>query len=171
MQERQMPKADFVTSIVLFIFSVTIIIMSIRMPLMEELGANPYSVPGIVPGFLGGILLFLSIILLVRSILKQGYQLNLHGKTIMAFVKDEASIRVLMTLFLSLIYGVGFLGNIPYVLATFLYVMAFIIIFEYRFDAPWQRRKKTIFFAGLQAVLVAGIVAAIFRYLFLVKLP
>jgi hypothetical protein len=57
------------------------------------------------------------------------------------------------------------------VLATFLYGLLFVLIFEYRFDKPFQGQGRTVFFAFVQAILVAGVVAAVFRYVFLVKLP
>ncbi len=171
MREQLMPKADFITSILLIIFSLAIVIISIRMPRMEELGANPYSAPGIVPGFLGIIIFMLSLTLCIKSFLKNGYKIDLHKKTIRAFFQDQATIRVLLTLLISIIYGVGLLGNIPYILATFLYVAAFIMFFEYRQDQPIHSQKKTVIFAILQAILVTASVAAVFRYLFLVNLP
>jgi len=171
MKESNMPKADFVTSLVLLTFSITVIVLSIRMPRMEEVGADPYSAPGIVPGFLGVIILFLSIILFVRSILNKGHHPEITWHNLTMFVKDEAILRVLLTIALSVIYGTILLGSIPYELATFLYSLLFVIIFEYRFDKPFQDQGKTVFFSFVQAILVAGVVAAVFRYLFLVKLP
>ena len=53
MQDRNMPKADFLASILLMAFGAWIIVQSYRMPRFEEFDANPFSVPGIVPGILG----------------------------------------------------------------------------------------------------------------------
>lgn len=171
MKEQNMLKADFVTSIVLFVFGTSILILSIKMPRMEELGANPYSVPGIVPGFLGVIITFLALLLFGRSVRQKGYHLGLTWTKVVAFFNDPSYRRVLLTILLGIIYGIGLLGKIPYVLATFLYVFAFVTMFEYQRDKSLQAQKKTVLFALLQAVLVAGIVAAVFRYLFLVDLP
>lgn len=171
MKDQLMPKADFITSLLLIIFSLSIVIISIRMPRMQELGANPYSAPGIVPGFLGSIIFILSVMLFIKSLLKNGHRLDFHAKTIRAFFRDQATIRVLVTLLISIIYGVGFLGNIPYTLATFVYVAAFIMLFEYRRDQPLYAQKKTVLFAIIQAIFVTASVAAVFRYLFLVNLP
>ena len=77
MQQKNMAKADFVTSIGLSLFGLAILIMSIQMPRYENLGVNPYSVPGVVPGLLGLILLILGLVLLIRSIMRKGYQLGL----------------------------------------------------------------------------------------------
>jgi putative tricarboxylic transport membrane protein len=76
-----------------------------------------------------------------------------------------------LTILLGAIYGIGLVGRIPYVVATVLYVFVFVTLFEYHYDQPFQSQKKTVFWALIQAVLVAGIVAAVFRYLFLVDLP
>lgn len=171
MREQLMPKADFITSILLMIFSLSVIIISIRMPRMQELGANPYSAPGIVPGFLGVIIFILSLALCIKAVLKNGYTIDLHQKTIRTFFQDQATIRVLVTLLISIIYGVGFLGNIPYILATFLYVAGFIMLFEYRRDQSFYAQKKTVMVAIIQAILVTASVAVVFRYLFLVNLP
>jgi len=171
MKEHNMPKADFVTSIVLFLFGTVICILSIKMPKMEELGANPYSVPGIVPGFLGVIIAFLALVLFWRSLHQGGYRLELTGEKWVAFFRDASYRRVLMTIMLGVIYGVGLLDRVPYALTTFLYVFAFVAMFEYQRDKPFQEQKKTVLWAGVQAGLTAGIVAAVFRYLFLVNLP
>ncbi len=167
MKESNMPKADFATSILLLVFSATIIILSIRMPSMEEVGANPYSAPGIVPSFLGTILFFLGIILLVRSIRKGGHQVNITRAKIRTFFKNESVIRILLTIFLSVIYAGGLLGNIPYILATFLYVMMFIMIFEYPFDRKLETQEKGFLFFFLQNLLLAGVIAFALRYLFM----
>ena len=171
MKEQQMPKADFVTSILLMIFSLSIFIISIRMPRMQELGANPYSAPGIVPGFLGVIIFFLSVTLFIKSVLKNGHKIDVHQKTVITFFQEQATLRVLLTLLISIFYGVGLLGNVPYILATFFYVTVFIILFEYRLDQAFHHQKKTLLFAIIQAMLVTASVAAVFRYLFLVNLP
>jgi len=49
MKPEDMNKADFFTSIFLFLLGLIVFIISIRMPTFRELGANPYSAPGIVP--------------------------------------------------------------------------------------------------------------------------
>ena len=171
MKETNMPKADFVTSLILSICSISIIVMSIRMPRMEEVGADPYSAPGIVPGFLGVIIFFLSMVLFVRSLIRGGHRPGINSENAAAFFKAPSVIRVLLTLLASVLYGAVLLGRSPYVLATFLYVLAFVLIFEYQREQPFQTQWKTLLFALLQALLTAGIVAAVFRYIFLVKLP
>jgi putative tricarboxylic transport membrane protein len=171
MQQKNMAKADFVTSIVLLLFGITILIMSIQMPRYEGLGVNPYSVPGIVPGLLGVILLILSLILLIRSIIRKGYHLGLSIEIVNQYFKDESTRNFLIALILSLVYGALLLTRIPYSLATALYILFFILIFEYRPKESMSSQKKTILYSLVEAISVSAGVTLVFRYLFLVDLP
>jgi len=171
MQQKNMPKADFVTSIVLLLFALAILIMSIQMPRYEGLGVNPYSVPGIVPGLLGVILLILSLVLLIRSIIRKGYQLGLNIEIVKQYFTDPSTRNFLFTLILSLVYGVLLLTRIPYLLATALYILFFILIFEYRPKENMSSQKKTILYSLVEAISVSAGITLIFRYLFLVNLP
>lgn len=171
MKESNLPKADFVTALILAVSSIAIVVSAYRMPRFEEVGAQPYDAPGLVPGLLGMILLILSFMLLMRSIRQKGYVLGVNPGSLATFFKDATVLRILITIGISMLYGMAFLGNLPYVLATGLYVLAFVIIFEYRRDQPMQTQWKILLFALLLAVLTAGAVAVVFRYLFLVNLP
>jgi len=171
MQQENMAKADFVTSIVLLLFGIAILIMAIHMPRYEGLGVNPYSVPGIVPGLLGVILLILSLVLLIRSIIRKGYHLGLSIGILKQYFKDESTRNFLIALILSLVYGVFLLTSIPYSLATGLYILFFILIFEYRPKENMSSQKKTIFYSLVEAISVSAGVTLVFRYLFLVDLP
>jgi hypothetical protein len=170
-QEKNMPKADFLTSIGLLIFGLTILILSLKMPRYEGLGVDPYSVPGIVTGILGIILSILSIILLIRSIQQKGYQLGLSMEIIKKNIMDDSTRRFLITLILCVAYGAFVLKRIPYVLATGLFVFIFVLIFEFRPKENIHSQKRTIFFSFLEAFFVSVGVTLVFRYLFLVDLP
>jgi putative tricarboxylic transport membrane protein len=171
MQEKNMPKADFITSIGLSIFGLAILIRSLQMPRFKGLGVNPYSVPGIVPGLLGFILMILGLILLIRSIRQRGYRLGVGGKVVKAFIADDSTKRFLLSLILCNVYAVFVLRRLPYPIATGLFVFVFIFIFEFR---RWERilsQKRTVLFALFEAICVSGAVTLVFRYLFLVDLP
>ena len=171
MQQKNMAKADFVTSIGLSSFGLAILILSIQMPRYEGLGVNPYSVPGVVPGLLGLILLILGLVLLIRSIMRKGYQLGLTIDIIKQYFKDESTRNFLLALIFSLVYGVFLLTRIPYSLATGLYILFFILVFEYRPKENMSSQKKTILYSLVEAIFVSAGVTLVFRYLFLVDLP
>lgn len=163
MKPEDMNKADFFTSIFLFLLGLIVFIISIRMPTFREVGANAYSAPGIVPGILGFILLFMGGILFIRSVIRKGYRVRLSSQGIKLFFKNNPIKRLLIALFLSVFYVI-LLGKINYFLLTGIYIFLFIWSFE-------LRTKKTLFFALLEAFLIAACISYVFRYLFLVTLP
>jgi len=158
-------------SIGLVAFGVTVLVMSIGMPRYKDLGVNPYSVPGIVPGFLGVTLTFLGLVLLIRAIIHKGYQLGINRQTIVAFFKDESTRRLLLTLVICLGYAFGVLDRIPYVAATILFIFVFVVAFEYRKGVPILEQTKMILIALLLAGVAGTAIWATFRYAFLVNLP
>jgi len=163
MKPEDMNKADFFTSIFLFLLGLIVFIISIGMPTFRELGANPYSAPGIVPGILGIILLFMGAILFIRSFIRKGYKIKLSSQSMKLFFKNNSIKRLLIALFLSVFYVI-LLGKINYFLLTTIYIFLFVWSFE-------LKTKKTLFFALLEAVLIAACISYVFRYLFLVTLP
>ena len=105
MEERNMPRADFLTSIGLMAFGVAVLVLSIQMPRFEEQGVNRFSVPGIVPGFLGAIIGILGLVLFIRSITQQGYKLGLDAAAVNRFFRAEMTKRFAVTILVSVAYG------------------------------------------------------------------
>ncbi|MFO7782365.1 MAG: tripartite tricarboxylate transporter TctB family protein [Spirochaetia bacterium] len=171
MEERNMPKADFVTAMIFVAFGIGVLVLALQMPRFEGQDVNPYSVPGIVPGFLGAIIAFLGGVMLIRSILKKGYRLGIDRDAVTRFYRAEATKRFAMTIVICVVYALVVLGRVPYEVATALFVFAFIAYFEYESDKPLRAQLRKIGIALLMAVLVAGIVGYVFRSLFLVNLP
>ncbi|MGI9536398.1 MAG: tripartite tricarboxylate transporter TctB family protein [Desulfocapsaceae bacterium] len=165
-----MVKKDFITSIVLIVFSISVIVSSYTMPRLERRGIDPFSAPGVVPGMIGLILLCLALILFVRSVRRGGYLLFSQPVDPQSGHRGAAQ-RVTLTLVISLIYAIGLLGRIDYTLATLLYIFSFIFLFEYRWGLPFKSQKKVVVFALLQALVAAVLISLVFRKLFLVDLP
>jgi len=163
MKSEDMNKADFFTSIFLFLLGLIVFIISIRMPTFRELGANPYSAPGIVPMILGVIIAIMGAILFTRSVIRKAYKISLSFQGLKLFFKNNSIKRFLIALFLSVFYVI-LLGKINYFLLTTIYIFLFVWSFE-------LKTKKTLFFALIEAVLIAACISYVFRYLFLVTLP
>lgn len=163
-----MPRADFVTSLVLIAFGAAMLWVSLEMPRFEQRNINPYSIPGIVPGILAGVNLILAAVLFVRSMTRSGHRLG--GSSWREIVFEDGSKRLAIAFVLTVTYAVGLVGVIPFWLATFLFVAAFILIFEWPLVAA---RRRWILIAGalVQGALVSAIVALVFQELFLVTLP
>jgi hypothetical protein len=171
MKPENMPRADFVTSILLMAFGIWIVVHSLQMPRFENLEANPFSVPGIVPGLLGVVIFILSLVVFLRSLKQNGHRLGINATVVGNFVKDASMQRMLITILICSVYGLGMIGSVNYYVATFLFVLAFLLLFQYRQAQKNQAMGKLIAVSVLQALLTAGAVGAVFRYLFLVELP
>jgi hypothetical protein len=85
MKDQLMPKADFITSI-LRSFSVLQCYYFIRMPRMEELGANPYSARHCTRIF-RHYYFYVKLTLCIKSFLKNGYKIDLHKKRFALFFR------------------------------------------------------------------------------------
>jgi len=171
MKPENMPRADFVVSILLMCFGIWVIVHSLQMPRFQDLGANPFSVPGIVPGILGTIIFLLSLTVFIRSVRRKGHRLGINRQTLDGVFQDPSMQRMLLTTIICAIYGLVMIGNMNYYLATFVFVMFFLLLFQYRPSEGLAAHRKLLLSSLVQAILTAGIVGAIFRYLFLVDLP
>ncbi len=165
-----MVKKDFITSIVLIAFSLSVIVSSYTMPRLERRGIDPFSAPGVVPGMIGIILLILALILFIRSVRYGGYHLLQRGGEEES-VQQGAALRVGLTLVLSLIYAIGLLGHVDYTIGTLLYIFIFIVLFEYRWGEPTLSQLRMFGYALLQALIASFLITIVFRKLFLVDLP
>ncbi len=196
MGQAGMPRADFVTSLFLIAFGTGLLWGALAMPRFEQRKIDPLSVPGIVPGFLAVVLLILAVFVLIRSIRQGGYRLGRAAEVPAAGPSDDAAAaeaddtvtedpeaedvgrglfspangRMLLALAMGLIYAVGLVGAMPFWLATFIFVTAFIVVFEWhrwRRDLLWLMAVTAI----LQGAAIAAAVTLIFQELFLVTLP
>ena len=168
-QSTWMTKADFVTSLCLIALGIGAAVESYRMPRLEELNVDPYTVPGIVPGLLGSVIAALGMVLLLRSVHRGGWRFDRPG--VRHFFTGPAARRLLLVAGLTLAYAAGLVGRIPFWLATGLFVFAFIILFEWPAASQTGRLPRTIAVALVQSVLTTVAVTAVFQYVFLVRLP
>ena len=172
-----MVKADFLSAVFFVLLGLGVLLESLGMPRFEGRQANPYSVPGLVPGFIGAALFILGGILLVRSIRQGGASLSRwtrkgRDESVSALLLGPENRRnLLIASILTIGYAGGLIGTIDFTVATAIFVTLFIMLFEWSPDDPARRRAVKIVTALLQGVLVAGIVAYVFQEIFLVRLP
>ncbi|MCF3932696.1 tripartite tricarboxylate transporter TctB family protein [Acuticoccus sp. M5D2P5] len=151
------PRADFVFSMLLTVLGVAVIVESVRMPRLQELGVDPMSAPGLTPGLLGVILTGLGIALFARSVRA-------------APVAGEAEGgwgRLALALGLCLLYAAGLVGRMPFMAATGIFVFLFVAAFS------WGRASaaRMLMMALALAVGTAVLVTFLFEKIFLVRLP
>lgn len=129
-----------------------IVYASWTMDRLERHGAALYTAPGLVPGLLGLVLVVLGVALALRN---------------RAICASSPAIRwgnTPLVLALCLGYAIGLIGRMPFWLATFVFVTAFIAIFEY----PSRRRMAL---APLYGAATSLAVSNLFEAVFLVRLP
>jgi hypothetical protein len=144
-------------------FGLLIVIESLRMDRFKSMGAELYTMPGFVPGMIGGVLMLLGAILMLRGWSRR----NMAVHTPDGPAEPLINRRVTVTLLLTLVYAVGLIGRLPFWLATALFVAAFVGYFAPP-ERPLPRRLTA---AGLAGTLTALIVTLVFQYVFLVRLP
>ena len=162
---QRMNKADFITSLLLTFFGLGVFILSLHMPTFKEVGGNPYSAPGIVPSALGFILFILGITLLIRSISRKGYQIQLSLNGFLFLYRKQSTRRFLIALFLSIIY-VLLLGKVNYFILTYFYIFLFILFYEFNFKKKIILQKKVVIYAVLEATIIAHVLPLFFNIYF-----
>jgi hypothetical protein len=143
------------------VFGSLIVAESLRMDRFTQMGATLYTMPGFVPGMIGVVLILLGALLCLR-----GWRKRQNG---LAQQPGEPLFnqRIVITLALSLVYAIGLIGRVHFVLATTLFVGAFVWMFTPE-EVP--RRKRAVV-AALAGVIAALVVFFVFEDLFLVRLP
>ena len=158
-------RTDFWTGLVLAAVGLAFAVESWRMPRLEERGINPLTAPGIVPGVLGAALLVLGLILALRS------HDDSRGQIGLAAIIGTGHERLYLAVALALnaVFALVLVGRIPFWLATFLYLTAFMGIFGLEPGrAGWPKRAALIL--AVAAAVTAGIIY-LFETLFYVRLP
>jgi len=156
-------KADLITGVVLLALAAAVIYGGWTMDRLEIRRIHPASIPGLVPLGLGIALAIAAALLVIRA-----YRASEASAEV---TQDERGVRLAVTLALCLLYAVGLIGQVPYAIATGLFVFAFIAVFEWQEAGRAGRRVRSLVTALIQAVLVAGAVSIAFEKLFLVRLP
>jgi len=141
------------------------------MPRLQHLKIHPLSVPGIVPAFIGMVLLLFGTILVIRSIRRGGHRLGFSYEGFRRLLSKPGNQYLLLTAILTIGYAGFLIGFLPYWLATGLFIFLFVFLFEWERGmsvAQWRRRLIS---AGIIAAVSSAAVTLVFERLFLVTLP
>jgi hypothetical protein len=158
-----MPRADLITGLLFAALGLAVVWASLDMPRFEDRNINPYTVPGLVPGAVGAIILGLGVVLFTRAALAGGWRFGgLHIST------GPDVRRLILTLVLCLGYAAGLVGALPFWLATFVFVALFVVLFEWHGEGGLVRR---IGIALVYGAAVSAVVTLVFEKLFLIRLP
>lgn len=159
-------KLDIIPGIVIALFSIGYLSF---VPTIEEfkgMGSTPLT-NRFIPYLWGGVLLLLSIWIIVRGLRKRKKYLSEGGEVKKVSIKEIISEkREVIASFIALTIYMILMGPLGFVISTLLYVFFQIMILS-----PRKKWKKTAVPAAIIAVLTAGILFYVFRYLLNVLLP
>jgi hypothetical protein len=165
------PRADLHDSIGWIILGVAVAIASWRMDRLTDRHINPLTVPGLVPGLLGGGMVIVGTIFGVRSWLRGGHR---QPATAPDANQRQRGKRALLAMILCCGYSIVLIGHgLPFWLASSIYVTCSILVFNRISPDPALRRidLAAIVKALLIAVICSVAVWLVFERLFLVRLP
>ena len=159
-------KLDIIPGIVLSLFAIAYLSQIHNIVEFKGLGSTPLT-NRFVPYLWGGSLLVLSLWVLIRGFRKRKKYLAEGGQadksSLMEVLRDK---REVVASFVALTIYVALMGSLGFVITTLCYVFAQILILT-----PKENWKKTWLPALITAVVSAGLLFYVFRYLLNVLLP
>lgn len=143
------------------VFGLAIVMGSLRMERFESMGAQLYTMPGFVPGMIGGLVAVLGLVLMLRGWLRRAREATADT------AEPLLNRRIGITLLLTLVYAGLLIGRAPFWLVTALFVAAFVATFTPEDRSPTRRAIVAV----LAGVLTSAVVTVVFEQVFLVRLP
>ena len=168
----QMPaRSDLKDAVLWIVLGIAILIGSITMDRLERQNINPYTVPGLLPGLLGILMILLGAILALRS-LRHG-ALDKRSPPKMAHVRAQGR-RIWIVTGLCMLYAVVLVGRgLPFWLASTLFVTGSILLLQRISHDPQEQTLSAK--AWIKALVIGvgtGVITqVVFQELFLVRLP
>jgi len=152
------------------VFGVAVLALSWRMDRLEAQHINPYTVPGLLPGLLGIVMILLGALLALRSWRRGG---RFVGAPEFA-MSGESARRLALVVGLIVAYTVVLLGRgLPFWLGAAIYVTASIVLLQAPQRAAEGRRLTAVEVAKAVAIGLASgwVITWVFQDAFLVRLP
>lgn len=151
-------KYDLIFSTILVIISIAILVYGIFIFKTMKLGKGIafYSSPALFPVFIGSVLLMLSLLLVKKTFRYRNINIvdissfkNSNLKTILSNYRQSEPIRFIIELLLIAIYVFILIGNLPFYIATFIFLFFNMIIFRENGFAVWKLLIISIIFSVL----------------------
>ncbi len=160
--------ADAITAAILALVGIYVFVEAYNMPRLEARRINPLTIPGLVPMGLGIALVVLALMLGYRA-------LRLTDRTslsdLLARLRSRESARAAASTGLVLVFVLLLIGNMPFWLASMLFIFAFVLTLEVILsDEPVPLLRSALWGAGT-AVVFGGAIYLLFAQIFLVRLP
>lgn len=154
-------RADRIAAIVLFTIGMASLYGGWTMDRLEARRINPASIPGLVPMILGALLATCAGLLWLSA-----------RKDRPAAVPGGQSWQDAgVALGFCVVYALALVGNMPFFWATAIFVAAFVAVFGGSGASKGRTRLLALATAAGYGLASSGVIAVLFRYAFLVRLP
>jgi hypothetical protein len=157
-ERRPSARTDLAWSVFWLAAGGLIVAESWRMDRLEHLNVNPYTIPGLVPGVLGAMLVLLALVLAARSLLRRD--------EVLLSPEPGTWGRFVLAAALFLVYALGLVSRLPFWLATLIFVSGFTALFRWP-----ELRARGLAMALVYGACTAAAVTFLFQTIFLVQLP
>ena len=166
-------RADLVSAALWGAFGTVVIVASWRLPRLEQMGINPWSVPGLTPGLIGAAIVLLAAALALRALRGTPPGGAAPPSEAMTEVPMSASLRrsALAALLCLAFAGISLGHGLPFVLEATLFVFVFVCVFSWRTWRAEGHWVRSVVSTLLVAVLSSSFIAWLFSAVFLVRLP
>ena len=165
------PRSDLLAGLAWMALGAAILIGSVQMDRLERQGINPVTVPGLLPGLLGIVMLLLGFLLAMRSWRRGALGPHSAG----ASHASGASIqRIVLVLGLCTTFAVVLVGHgLPFWAAGALFVTVAILSLQHaqRVASGLKLGKREVFTAALIGLGAGTTITLVFQEIFLVRLP
>lgn len=156
--------ADRLTAIVLLALGMAVTYGGWVMDRLEIRRIHPASIPGLLPIILGCALMICAVVLYTQVSSKAAGDPNLP-------LSRAKFGRFFLILAVTLTYAIGLVGNVPFWLATLIFIAVFICVFEWPAEVTTKNIFRMASIAIAEGALVAVGVSMLFEKVFLVRLP
>ncbi|QDY71538.1 tripartite tricarboxylate transporter TctB family protein [Qingshengfaniella alkalisoli] len=162
MTSNSMKHADRITSGLLAALGIAMLVGGYRMDRLEIRQIHPSTIPGLVPMILGVLMVICATLLFVSA---------RKANTEQGFLQGGDNRYLLLTLGLTLVYALGLVGNLPFAVATAIFITAFSLVFTWPLRGLAKAKLKATASAAAIGVISAFLISLIFEQGFLVRLP
>ena len=154
-------RTDLIGGAVWIALGLAIVLACWRMDRFTQMGATLYTMPGLVPGIVGAVLVLLGALLMLRAWREQASGAAPEAP------EPLLNARVIRFGGLCLVYAVGLVGRVPFWLGTAVFAAAAIAVFAPADQPPARRFGLALLIGAITAIVIA----TVFERVFLVRLP
>ncbi|MEP3049719.1 MAG: tripartite tricarboxylate transporter TctB family protein [Roseibium sp.] len=171
-------RSDKVASVIFASLGIAMGVGGFMMDRLEIRQIHPASIPGLVPMFLGALLILLSVILFLNARNQADEETpddsppeSTGAPSSQSETKFTATHRLLITAGLCVVFAFGLVGRIPFFAASALFIFCFATVFTWPTGGMRAAKIKSLLIAATIAIVASAAISLLFRYGFLVRLP